>query len=79
MPLVLVAKKLLDVWGRRRRALMIYMACGFSVVAAYQMDGFWLLVVSLMGAIFAAVALVSLLNALTTELFSTQLRGDAFS
>ncbi len=79
MPLVLVAGRLLDIWGRRRSALMIYMACAISVVAAYQMNGFWLLTVSLMGAIFAAVALLSLLNALTTELFPTELRGDAFA
>lgn len=79
LPFVFSIGKLLDVWGRRRGAVLIYSVCAVFVVAAYQLDGFWLLTASLMGAIFAAIALLTLLNALTTELFPTEMRGDAFA
>ena len=79
LPLVFSIGKVLDKWGRRRTAVLIYGVCIVSVVLAYQLHGFWLLTAALMSAIFAAIALLSLLNAYTTELFPTDMRADAFA
>ncbi len=59
--------------------VLIYLACALSVVPAYQLHNFWLLADCLMVAIFAAVALLTLLNTFLTELLPTQTRGDAFA
>lgn len=79
LPFVFSIGKLLDVWGRRRGAVLIYSVCAVFVVLAYQLSGFWVLTACLMAAIFAAIALLALLNALTTELFPTEMRADAFA
>ncbi len=79
LPLAFFVGKGLDSWGRRRGAMLIYGAGIVFVVGAYHLHGFWLLTASLTGAIFAAVALLTLLNTLTTELFPTEMRGDAFA
>jgi putative MFS transporter len=79
LPFVFSIGRLLDRWGRRRGALFIYGLGAMFVVLAYQLEGFWVLTAALMGAIFAAIALLTLLNALTTELFPTEMRADAFA
>jgi MFS transporter, putative metabolite:H+ symporter len=79
LPLVFVFGKLLDGWGRRPGAVVVYGALATSVVGAYQLHGYWLLTASLAVAIFAVAALPAVLNAFTTELFPTGMRGDAFA
>jgi putative MFS transporter len=79
LPLAFFVGKGLDAWGRRRGAMLIYGTGVVFVTGAYHLHGFWLLTASLTGAIFAAVALLTLLNTLTTELFPTEMRGDAFA
>lgn len=79
LPFVFSIGKLLDKWGRRKCAVLIYIVCAVSVVLAYQLHNFWLLTACLMLAIFGAIALLSLLNAYTTELFPTDMRADAFA
>ena len=79
MPFVFGIGRLLDSWGRRRGAVLIYGVCAVFVVLAYQLHGFWPLTVSLMAAVFGAIALLTLLNTLTTELFPTEMRADAFA
>ena len=79
LPFVFSVGKLLDKWGRRRGAVLIYSVCAVFVVLAYQLHNFWLLTLCLVAAIFAAIALLSLLNAYTTELFPTEMRADAFA
>lgn len=79
LPLAFGVGKLLDVWGRRNGAILIYGVCAVFVVLAYQLHGFWMLTVCLMAAIFSAIALLTLLNAFTTELFPTDMRADAFA
>ncbi len=79
MPFIFSVGKLLDVWGRRRSAVLIYSVSAVFVVLAYQLTSFWILTVCLAFAIFAAIALLALLNAFTTELFPTDLRADAFA
>jgi len=79
LPFLFFVGKLLDVFGRRRSAMLIYGVCAVFVVLAYQLEGFWPLTSCLVAAVFAAVGLLSLLNAYTTELFPTSMRGDAFA
>ncbi len=79
LPFVFSVGKLLDVWGRRSSALLIYGVCAVFVVLAYQLTSFWILTAALSFAIFAAIALLALLNAYTTELFPTDMRADAFA
>lgn len=79
MPLVFGVGPILDRWGRRPGAALIYTSGALFVVAAYQLAGFWPLTFALMGAIFAAISLLILLNTFTTELFPTAMRADAFA
>jgi putative MFS transporter len=79
MPFIFSIGKLLDAWGRRRSAILIYSVSAVFVVLAYQLTSFWVLTIALSFAIFAAIALLALLNAFTTELFPTDLRADAFA
>lgn len=79
MPFAFAVGRLLDGWGRRRGALLIYGVSAVFVVLAYQLHGFWPLTACLMAAVFASVALLTLLNAFTTELFPTAMRADAFA
>lgn len=79
LPLVFLVGKVLDVLGRRRSAILIYGVATVSILAAYQLHSYWALTAALTLAIFGAVALLSLLNTFTTELFPTAMRGDAFA
>ena len=79
LPFVFSVGRFLDKWGRRRGAVLIYGVGAVFVVLAYQVHNFWLLTLCLMFAIFASIALLSLLNAYTTELFPTDMRADAFA
>jgi putative MFS transporter len=79
MPFIFSIGKLLDAWGRRHTAVLIYTLAAVFVVLAYQLKSFWILTISLSFAIFAAIALLALLNAFTTELFPTDMRADAFA
>jgi putative MFS transporter len=79
MPFIFSVGKILDAWGRRKSAVLIYGVTIVFVVMAYQLTNFWILTLSLSFAIFAAIALLALLNTFTTELFPTALRSDAFA
>lgn len=79
LPFVFGVGKVLDVIGRKRGALLIYSVSAVFVVLAYQLHSFWALTACLTVAIVAAIGLLTLLNALTTELFPTEMRADAFA
>ena len=79
MPLVFLSGKLLDVVGRRAGAAIIYLATAISVVGAYTAHNRWILTLSVVGCIFGISGVLPVLNAFTTELFPTELRGDAFA
>jgi putative MFS transporter len=78
MPLVFCAGKLLDVIGRKRGAVVIFLTGAAGVVAAYGAHGFAALTASLTVAIFGAAAFLPVMNTFTAELFPTELRADAF-
>lgn len=78
-PFVFGVGRVIDHFGRRTSAVLIYGTSAFFVVLAYNLHDFWLLTVCLSVAIVMAIALLTLLNALTTELFPTAMRADAFA
>ena len=79
LPFAFSIGKVLDHWGRRKGAVLIYLVSAVFLVLAYQLHNFWLLTACLMFAVFGTIALLSLLNAFTTELFPTDMRADAFA
>ncbi len=79
MPLVFAAGKLLDVIGRRLGATVIFCSTSGGCLAAYTLHGHVPLTVALVVAIFGVSAVLAVLNSYNTELFPTELRGDAFS
>ncbi len=80
MPLIFAAGKMLDVIGRKAGAVVIYLTLSVAVVLAYT-PGLHPLVLgaALTGAVFGVSAVLAVLNAFTSELFPTELRGDAFA
>lgn len=79
MPMVFASGKLLDVIGRRKGAFAIYTLTAVGVFLSYTLHGRLGLTVALTFGIFGASAVLPVLNAYTTELFTTDLRGDAFA
>lgn len=78
LPLVFASGKLLDLIGRRRGAVVVFLALTGSVLLAYNAHGFVPLTVGLTGSIFAASAVAPVLNTLTLELLPTELRADGY-
>jgi len=79
MPLMFAGGKVVDTLGRRGGAVVIFGLGTVGVICCYVLEGFWPLTMSLMLGIFAATAYMYVLNAYNTELFPTELRGDAFA
>ena len=89
MPLVFLSGKLLDVVGRKRGAVVIFITTSVGVFGAYTLgasvpvgagaEAFWPLTGCLVLAVFGVSAVLPVLNAFSTELFPTHLRGDAYA
>ncbi|MBI4706003.1 MAG: MFS transporter [Deltaproteobacteria bacterium] len=79
MPMVFYAGTLLDRIGRRPGAAVIFGLTAFGVFGSYTAREPWLLTAALVLGIFGASAVLPVLNAYTTELFPTALRGAAFA
>lgn len=79
MPLVFYAGRLLDRLGRRRGATVIFGLSMAGLLGAYNLHGQVALTIALVLGIFCANAPMSVLNTLTTELFPTNMRADAFA
>lgn len=79
MPLVFAAGKLCDVIGRKPGAAVIFTLGAIGTYACYTAEGFWPLTAALVFGIFSASGFLPVMNAFTTELFPTALRGDAFA
>lgn len=78
-PLIFYAGKLCDIIGRKFGALVIFILSSGGVYFAYTLHGQWQLTVPLVFALFGVSGVLPVLNAFTTELFPTHLRGDAFA
>ena len=79
MPLVFASGWLLDLIGRRWGATVIFILGCAGVLGSYTLYGQWPLTIALTFGIFGASAVLPVLNAYNTELFPTDLRGDAFA
>lgn len=79
LPLVFASGKLIDVLGRRKGAVLIYLVTSAGVFGSYYFHSVGALRLSMVGAIFGVSAVLPVLNAYTTELFPTDWRGDAFA
>ena len=79
MPLVFYVGRLIDQVGRRVGAAIVFGLGSLGIVLSYTLHGQWALTGALVFGIFGASAMLPVLNAYTTELFPTALRGAAFA
>ena len=77
MPLVFFAGRMLDVIGRKRGAAVIYAALIVGVLGAYTASGVVPLMLCMTVGIFGINAVLTVLNTFMTELFPTDVRGNA--
>jgi MFS transporter, putative metabolite:H+ symporter len=79
MPLAFFAGKLFDLIGRKRGAIVVFGSMIAGILGIYVLRGGALLTVAMILAMFGINSVLSVLNTFTTELFPTELRGDAFA
>jgi MFS transporter, putative metabolite:H+ symporter len=79
LPLVFLSGKLLDSAGRRAGGTIIFVVTVVGIFGAYTLHNRWALTAMLVLGIFGSSAVLPVLNAFTTELFPTNLRGSAFA
>lgn len=79
LPLVFVTGKVLDIIGRRVGGALIFLIGAIGVAGAYQFTSAVLLTVALTMAMYASTAFLQVANTITSELFPTELRSDAFA
>ena len=79
MPLVFAVGKLIDRVGRKPGAAIVYAVAAAGTYLCFTLEAFWPVTAALVLGIFGAQAYLPVLNAYTTELFPTELRGDAFA
>jgi putative MFS transporter len=79
MPIVFFSGKLIDLVGRRPGAVVILTSTSAGVLGSYTFTSFWPLTVALTFAVVGVSAVLTVLNAFTTELFPTELRSSAFA
>jgi putative MFS transporter len=79
LPLAFFAGKLLDVAGRKVGAVVILGSTAIGVAGSYTATSIGPLVVFLILTVLGVNSSLTVLNALTAELFPTSLRGNAFA
>ena len=79
MPITFAAGRMLDLYGRRRGATVIFLLTSIGVVGSYTLPTRGLLTAALIITIFGTSAVLPVLNAFTAELFPTELRSDGFA
>lgn len=79
LPVLFFAGRFIDGVGRRIGATIIFLTTSVAVYLAYTLHSHIGLTIALALGIFGTNAVLSVLNAYTTELFPTDLRGDAFA
>lgn len=79
MPMVFLAGPFMDRVGRRPGAVVIFVLTSLGIMGAYGLESRWAITAALVLAIFGASAVLPVLNAYNTELFPTELRGDAIA
>jgi len=79
MPLLFMVGPMLDWLGRRGGAVVVFVSGAAGVAGTYLLHDRWPITGALVFGITGASAFLPVLNAFTTELFPTELRGDAFA
>lgn len=79
MPVLFSFGWVMDRIGRRRAAAILYPTGALSVALSYSLHGQVALTVCLAWGMFSVSAFLPLLTSFSTELFPTDLRGDAFA
>lgn len=79
MPLNFAAGYMIDKIGRRWGAALVFGTGSVSIYLAYTLTSLPALTVALIFAVFSVSSYLPILNAYTTELFPTELRGSAFA
>jgi MFS transporter, putative metabolite:H+ symporter len=78
MPLCFLSGRLFDRIGRRPGAVLVYAAVVAGVLGLYGIRAEVPLALAMIVAMVGLTTVLIVLNAFTTELFPTELRGDAF-
>jgi MFS transporter, putative metabolite:H+ symporter len=78
MPLCFLSGRLFDRIGRRPGAVLVYAAVVAGVLGLYGIESTFPLAFAMIVAMVGLTTVLIILNAFTTELFPTELRGDAF-
>jgi MFS transporter, putative metabolite:H+ symporter len=78
MPLCFLSGRLFDRIGRRPGAVLVYAAVVVGVLGIYGATGQLPLMLAMIVAMVGLTTVLIVLNAFTTELFPTDVRGDAF-
>lgn len=79
MPIVFGVGLLIDRIGRKPTAAVVYTIAALGTYFCFTLETFWPVTIALVAGIVGAQAYLPVLNAYTTELFPTDLRGDAFA
>ncbi|HEY3499804.1 MAG TPA: MFS transporter, partial [Polyangiaceae bacterium] len=79
MPLSFFAGKLFDLVGRRKGAAIVFGCLISGILGIYSLSASVGLTIGMILAMFGINSVLSVLNTFTTELFPTELRGDAFA
>ena len=79
MPFVFGVGHVLDYFGRKKGAAIIYPIAALGVFGAFTLTGQVPLTIAMAMTIFGASAVLPVAEAYTTELFATPVRGDAFA
>lgn len=79
MPLLFMVGKLLDHYGRKPMAVIIFSLCALSNFGAYLLPDGPMLFASVLFAMVGVSAVLPVMNAFTTEIIPTEHRSDAFA
>jgi putative MFS transporter len=79
LPMVFSVPKLLDAFGRKPTAAIVFTLGAIGTVGCYSLYGRGPLTVALVLGVFASSAFLPVLNAFTTELFPTAMRAEGFA
>lgn len=79
LPMVFSVGRLMDRFGRKGAAAIIYPAAALGVFLAFNLTSLVGLAVALVFVIFGAASVLPIVEAYTSELFPTELRGNAFA
>ena len=79
LPLVFGFGRFMDVLGRRKSAVLVYLLLAAGTFFGYTLRSPAALTAALTAAIFAVSVQPAVVNAWTAELFPTELRADAFA